>query len=184
MKKILLAAVVLALGTSALSAKTNTPWFLGGGVSSAAEKYADDKEGRFSVSPQVGYMFNDNWGIALDVTYGLDKDNGKEDTAMGVGLSGLYNLKITDKFFYTPSLRVGFASETNKEHKEKVYEGTVIGAELDFLKFELRPSCHWGFTFAFGTLDVSSAKVKDDDDSTLRGGLNLGRTAVGFKYYF
>ncbi len=184
MKKVLLAAVVFVLGTSALSAQTATPWFIAGSATAAFEKFGDDKAGVFEINPQVGYMFNDNWGVALDLGFGYAKNNDNKLTTIGVGLSGLYSMKITDKFFYTPSLRVGFENETPKMGDVKGLKTTNIGAELDFLKFEFRPSCHWGITAGFGTLAFVSSKVEDADDSTISGGLDLSNTEVGFKYYF
>lgn len=187
MKKIILAAAALVLSTAAVSAQKATPWFIGGSASVYGEKYGDDKEGAISINPEVGYMFNDNWGIALDLGFamekGLEGDNYK-NTRFGAGISGLYVMKITDKFFYTPTVRVGFDSGKDKYDDTTLYEDTNINGRLEFLKFEFRPSCHWGLNVAFGSADLNINKVKDADDSTLTGNLGLDRTRVGFKYYF
>ncbi len=184
MKKVLLVAAVLVLGTSALSAQK---WFLGGSATAEVEQYDGAyNTAEFTVAPQVGYMFNDNWGIALDLNYGLTRQDKANNIVMGAGLSGLYVMKITDKFFYTPALRVGYAMAWTKvkDVDDKLNEGSAFGGSLDFLKFEFRPSCHWGLTFGFGSLNVVSSKPKDADKSTLNGEFNLANTTVGFKYYF
>jgi opacity protein-like surface antigen len=191
MKKVLLVAAVLALGTSALSAQKVQHWFLGGNVTAAAQQYDGNyNAANFNVAPQVGYMFNSNWGIALNLNYGLSRENKVNDVVMGGGLSGLYVMKITDKFMYTPALNLGYGmgyteykDADNKKVKESEY--TVMGGSLDFLKFEFRPSCHWGITAGFGSLYVKSSKPDETGaKSTLTGGLNLTDTTVGFKYYF
>ncbi len=187
MKKVLLAAAVLVLGTSALSAQKATPWFLGGEATVSAQQYDGTYNyANFSIAPQVGYMFNDNWGLALDLNYSLDRADKNNDIVMGAGLSLLHVVKITDKFFYTPALRVGYAMGWTKLHNvdKKQNEASAFGGRLDFLKFEFRPSCHWGLTFGFGSLNLVSSKPKDADKSILTGGLNLTDTKVGFKYYF
>ncbi len=186
MKKVLLAAAVLVLGTSALSAQKATPWFLGGNVKLEAGRFDGVyTHARATVMPQVGYMFNDSWGIALDLGYSLERKNKVNHTVMGAGLSGLYVMKITDKFFYTPSLRVGYNMLFSDPDKgDKFNESSVIGASLNFMAFEFRPSCHWGFTLGFGSLDFAMSKKKDADDSKYEAALNVGHTAVGFKYYF
>lgn len=186
MKKILLVAAALMLGVGAASAQKATKWFIGGSAKVAAEKY--DKTynyGKFSIAPQVGYMFNDNWGIALDVNFGLNRANKVNHTTYGAGLSGLYVMKITDKFAYTPGLRLGFGMGQDKAEKvPATNKFTEFGVQGQFLKFEFRPSCHWGITAAFGGLYVNSLKSKDADKCTLTGGLDVKNTEVGFKYYF
>jgi hypothetical protein len=141
-------------------------------------------------------MFNDNFGVALDLGYtstnfkGLKSDltaaPDHKTNAFGAGLSGLYSLKITDKFFYTPSLRLGFASGKEWDDIDNAPETktTTISAGLELLGFEFRPSCHWGLTLGFGGINWSNEKVKDGDTTS---NLNLGiinGTEVGFKYYF
>ncbi len=182
MKKIILMAV-FALGATVANA--NSPWFIGGSAQIMGQKTGDDKIGALNINPQVGYMFNDNWGIALDLGFEYAKNDGVKPSNFGVGLSGLYVMKITDKFFYTPTLRIGFKTGDAVFGEEAGAEDmTWINGTLEFLKFEFRPSCHWGITAAFGGATIESAKQKDADDATLTGGLGVNNTTVGFKYYF
>jgi hypothetical protein len=186
MKKVLLAAAVLVLGTSALSAQKVQHWFLGGSATATAQQYDGVYNvAMFNVAPQVGYMFNSNWGLALNLNYGLNRVNKANDVVMGAGLSGLYVMKITDKFMYTPALNLGYGMSYTQNKKVKENEASVMGASLDFLKFEFRPSCHWGLTAGFGSVYANSAKPDvAGAKSTLTGGLDLTNTTVGFKYYF
>lgn len=179
-----MSAVVLAFGVSALSAQS--PWFLNGEVGANFGKSADKtKTTKFNINPAVGYMLNDNWGLTLDLGYGYksEKPDGKdavktEINTFGAGLGVIYKLSITDKFYYAPTFRVGY--ERAKEAKMN-----FIGADLNFLRFELRPACHWGLNFNFGGLGYLNSKQKDADNSANSFGFTVGNAAaVGFTYYF
>lgn len=189
MKKVLLAAAVLVLGTTALSAQT-TPWFVGGSALLESVSYqsdAKDNTTAFLIAPEVGYMFNENWGASLQVLFGSNKVGDLKSSAFGAGLSGFYVMKITDKFFYTPTLGVSYLGGKVKETVENVtLEAKVsnIGVGLEFMKFEFRPSCHWGMTASFGSLSYNMENPEGDKNNTNTFGLNVGQAAVGFKYYF
>ena len=179
---------VFAFGAATVSAQS--PWFITGEIGGnffKADK--DNNVSEFTINPAVGYMFNDNWGIMLDGMFGQygEKVNGGDRESMnkwGVGLSGVYKLKINDLFYYAPTLRVGYQSV------ETDFTGDVknngIAASLNFLRFELRPSCRWSLNFGFGGLGWDNAKLDADGaTATNNFGFNVGSAAsVGFTYYF
>lgn len=182
MKKILMSAAVMVFAVSALSAQS--PWFLGGSVGFDFNKAANKtKITTFSIAPQVGYMLNDNWGLTLDLGYATksEKEDGEksvtEYNTFGFAVGAIYKYRIVDKFFFAPTLQVGYA----RENEAKINE---IGADLNFLRFEVRPSCHWGFNVNFGGLSYLNTKAKGADAANAFG-LSIARGAnVGFNYYF
>lgn len=190
MKKVLLAAAAFVLGATSLSAQSATPWFLSGNVAlSSVKEGKADAVTSYVIQPQVGYMFNDNFGLALDLNYGFAKAGtdampNMEVTTFGAGLSGLYSLKITDKFFYTPSLRVGFNSLKGEQTGVADAKFTNIGVGLNFLGFEFRPSCRWGFTTNFGSVSYDNLKPEHGDSSSVITAGVLNNVGVGFKFYF
>lgn len=183
MKKILISAVALVFGVTAMNAQS--PWFLGGEVGvNFAKGFDKTKVTEFHVNPQVGYMLNDNWGLMLDLDFSTmsTKADGVDSVTdyswFGGGIGAIYKLQIVDKFFYAPTLRVGFAAESEGDL-------TDITANLNFFRFEFKPSCNWGLNFNFGGIDFLNRSIKDVDDSYTEFGLNVfNATAVGFTYYF
>ena len=84
MKKVILAALVAVASLSA-----NAQVYLGGkvGFSSFKEDSNTDAVTAFSISPEVGYMFNEKWGVGLAIgfqtkngTSSYDADNGDVDS--------------------------------------------------------------------------------------------------------
>gem|GEM_PF-2686250 len=184
---------VLAFGAATVSAQS--PWFITGEVSGNLIKVDKDNQSSFAINPAVGYMFNDRWGIMLDGMYGdfgykLDGESRQSASAWGVGLGGVYKLKINDLFYYAPTLRVGYVSGDSGYFVGSLEQNDVtvngISAGLNFLRFELRPSCRWSLNFGFGGLSWANAKADADDAVAVnRFDFNLGSTtSVGFTYYF
>lgn len=186
MKKILISAFVLVLGVSAVSAQS--PWFLGGqlGVGFGKNEFKV-KETGFRINPMVGYMFNDNWGMTLDLGYSYNKTTTPEEGAddreskmqfIGAGLGVQYFCNIAGDFYYAPNARVGYQRETESKYNK-------MSADINFLAFEFRPSDHWGFNINLGGIGYEYSKFKDLDDAGNAFGLTVGNAAqIGFKYYF
>ncbi len=183
MKKILMSAVAMIFAAGVVNAQS--PWSLGGSVGFNFGKDSEKtKTTSFSINPEVGYMLNDNWGITLGLEYSMDKTKADGEDAVtnsslfGVALGAIYKYQIVDKFFYAPTVKVGYSKE-NEGDKD-----SVIEANLNFLRFEYRPACHWGFSLGFGGLGYTNTKPKGGDAEN-KFGLNvLDQTTVGFTYYF
>ena len=181
MKKILISAAVLLFGVGSMSAQS--PWFLGGNLGFVSGKdEVKTKTTAFTINPSVGYMLNDNWGLMLDLGYSYlkEKEDGQGESkanAFGGGLGAVYKCRITDMFYFAPTVRVGYM-------RAKETKVNTIDANLNFLRFELRPSAHWGFNFNFGGLGFENVKPKSGDAANAFG-LTIGNSAnVGFTYYF
>lgn len=182
MKKTLMSAVAMIFAVGALSAQS--PWFLGGNLGFEFDKDAEKtKTTAFTINPEVGYMFNDNWGITLGLKYSTASqkiDGGDSETdfsRFGVALGAIYKYQIVDNIFYAPTFKVGYENESESKSNN-------ITAKLDFLRFEYRPACHWGFNLNFGGLSFNNFSP-DEGDSTNNFKFNVGvSTEVGFTYYF
>lgn len=194
MKKILTTALVAILAAGALHAQNKQNPFIGGSI--ALDHWSEDdlKLTAFQLNPQVGFMFNEHWGVAIDLGYtyiGETWDDGETESghAFGLGVSGLYMLKIVDKFYYAPTLRVGFTSgRVNMNGLEDMFgmgdKNTVIGADLNFVRFEFRPSHRWGFNLGLGGLGITSFKFEDQDRINNISFNIVNGATIGMKYYF
>ncbi len=187
MKKILMSAVVMIFAVGALNAQS--PWFLGGslGLNLRNATLTNDNTKAtaisFSVNPQVGYMLNKNWGITMDLGYATDAiavDDEEAETInnmFGFGVGAIYKYRITDMFYLAPTVRIGYARETESK-------SNYISEELNFLRFELRPAKRWGINFNFGGLGYGSF-IPDDGDTESELDFTVGKSAViGFNFHF
>ncbi len=195
MKKILTTAIVAIFAVGALHAQNKQNPFIGGSMAIDHWSEGDWKITAFELNPQVGFMFNEHWGLALDLGYtyiGEKWDDEEMDSghAFGLGVSGLYMLKIADKFYFAPTCRIGFMSGKvlNMNGMEDMLDtgdqNTVISADLNLLRFEFRPNHHWGFNLGLGGFGITSVKFEDEDRVNNISFNVMNSAVVGLKYYF
>ena len=193
MKKILLSAVVMICAVGALNAQNSKQPFIGGSFS--VEHLSIDNESFTSVviNPQAGFMFNKHWGMAFDISYtygGLTSDGWDDGGhAFGAGVSGLYMLRITDKFFYAPYARVGFSAGQASMNLGGYITDTIdmftFSTYLSALNFEFRPNSHWAFNLGLGGVGFQVYKLYDASDVMFNLSADLVKSArIGLKYYF
>ncbi len=103
MKKVILAALVAVASLSA-----NAQVYLGGQVGFQSSKQAEggDNISKFTILPEVGYMFNEKWGVGLGI--GFTTANGDFDKT---GYADQYtkDAKSSSAFILAPYARFVFA---------------------------------------------------------------------------
>ena len=141
----------------------------------------------------AGYAFfpADRLRIELDAAYELQSvSNGgyKQNTGViTIGPSIAYYVPITSTFYYTPQLDVAAALGTYgvKSSITESVNCTGVGFEISPVKFEFRPTEHFGLDVNIMSLAYVYMKYKDLDVSSHSIGFNLCvKPSVGFKYYF
>ena len=96
MKKIILTAVVAAASLCA-----NAPVWLGGSVAfNSVSPKVGDSNTSFKIAPTIGYSLDENWDIALEVSYA---DFGDGDDFVE------NDKRVEDKFMIAPFARYSFA---------------------------------------------------------------------------
>lgn len=88
MKKIF-AVALMAMMTLAANAQV----FVGGAVSYSSEKALKGSKSvnTFTLAPEVGYNFNENWTAGLTINFTSEDDGNQTTTATGLGVYGRYN---------------------------------------------------------------------------------------------
>lgn len=179
MKKLLMLAMVCVLGTAAANAQG---WFLGGEVGVNHNKIGDNKTTSFQIAPQVGYMFNEKWGMFVDLEYDYSKSNGVKTHTYGFDVGVLRSYHIVSNFYYVPRAMVGYNHINVKDGSNT----NAFGVGIDFLRFEFKPSEHWGFNIKFGTVNYVHGKENGGGPKFDNFNFNVfnNEVGVGFNYYF
>lgn len=104
MKKIILSALV-AVASLTASAQV----YLGGTVGFQSSKAFDgaDNVSKFTILPEIGYMFNEKWGVGLGIGY--TTTNGTWDATTGYSSSATKFAKSNGVFILSPYARFVFA---------------------------------------------------------------------------
>ena len=142
----------------------------------------------------AGYAFfpADNFRIELDASYELQSvPNGdyKQNTgAFTIGPSIAYYVPITSSFYFTPQLDIAAAFGSYGEKSSSVTQSinsTGVGFGISPVKFEFRPTDHFGLDVNIMSLTYVHMKYKDYDFASNALDFSLCiRPSVGFKYYF
>lgn len=188
MKKILLAALVLALATTAANAQ-NSGWILSGSLGVSVDDQKDfqggDKVTSFEISPKVHRMLGKNWAIGLGLSYGQIKykEADKKSNMFTIEPSAIYYLRISDKFYYAPTFffGVGFG--------EDAYDNDLTAVEGGGkpFSFEFRPSDSFGITLSAGKISYRSVKYEQGGQEATHKTFKFGITEnieMGLRYYF
>ncbi len=215
MRKIIMLAAAFVCGCTAMSAQDKGDMSVGGilGFSAGSTKTnvtagsttmkGDNTPSTFSfqLSGDFGYFFADNWKIGASLGYSLtsqptektdDKWLKDRVNLVAIGPSISYYLRITDKFYYTPSFGIFCAIGNYKSdvshsvtHKQAC-AGFAMGLEMG--SFEFKPTSRWGIAVDMVSLSFSDTKVKEDSDHYA---WNMGTSfsfgispSVGINYYF
>lgn len=207
MKKILVIAAVLFCGLTAYAQKQAGSILIGGQFSLSTNSQKSDFKGTetteaksldFSIRPSVHYFLTDEFAIGGSLGYNFNKvlanpiDELHNKTGIfSISPSLIYNMKISEKFSYTPELFVdlGFASYKYelKENTNKKFSGFSYGIGLELMKFEFMPTSKIGLTFSCGELSYYGKSEDKENEitkkqSSFKLGFNLA-PALGFRYY-
>lgn len=181
MKKTILALSVLISVVTSVSAQKGSI-LLYGNLGFHSQKQTDgNKHSTFTFLPGIGYQFNDNWTMGLNLGYQTEKVtiNGIAGTttsttnAFGIGPFIRYAKPLTNIFsvygqfdatYWNSKPEGGIA--TNK-FDAKLWPAVGINIKNGF-----------GLNFAFGGLEYSTSKLKGSSSSSNSFGLTFGSGAT------
>ncbi len=105
MKKVILAALVAVASLSA-----NAQVYLGGQIGFQTSKKAEgaDNISRFTIAPEVGYMFNEKWGVGLGIGFTTTNSTDGFDE-LNYAASRTKDPKSSSAFILAPYARFVFA---------------------------------------------------------------------------
>lgn len=70
MKKIILMAMVAFTAICANAQDDASKWYAGGGIGFSSVSQDGESTTTISISPEIGYRFNDKWGLGISLGYG------------------------------------------------------------------------------------------------------------------
>jgi hypothetical protein len=173
MKKVFLIAALSAISFAGFSQTSKGTWLVGGTAGFTSSKYGDAKMSSINFSPNAGYFLINNLAVGLDVQVGSETSNS--------GVSGASDYKTSSTFF-GPNVRYYFTS-LGKNAKLFGSGQYAFGSTKD--GSDKISATAWGLSAgpAFFlnknvalevTVGYSSAKVKDDTNSTNSFGIRAG----------
>ncbi|MBQ9363034.1 MAG: outer membrane beta-barrel protein [Bacteroidaceae bacterium] len=184
MKKIILSAIV---AVASLSASAQV--YLGGTVGFNSSKIADgaDNVTSFTIAPEIGYMFNEKWGVGLAIGY--QTSNGSFD-ANGWSAQAKKSEKSNGAFAIAPYARFVFA----KTGIASFFLDGGIGMQFmnnsrgNIFQVGIRPGVKLSasekvdFVAQLGTLGYAWASEKAGKGNAF--GIGVDNTAVNFGVYY
>ncbi len=173
MKKVFLIAALSAISFAGFSQTSKGTWLVGGTAGFTSSKYGDAKLSKIDFSPSAGYFVMNNLAVGLEVQVGSEKSNS--------GVAGAADY-TTSSTFFGPNVRYyftslgknaklfgsgAFAFGNSKDGSDKV-NATAWGLSAG-------PAFFLNKNVALEvTVGYSSAKVKDDTNSTNSFGIQAG----------
>ena len=204
-KKMIMMAVLCAVGTAATAQLEKGKLMIGGNVglhSYVTENgiYGATRTNGFSISPRASYFIKENLVIGTSISYGFNKRKGidydQEQSVYALNPFARYYLNITDhfKFFGEFMLSAGGGNTLTYQHwgivnkSQNKYYSASIAPGLAFL-----PAKKWSIDLRFGLLDYTNQQVKDDSpdaenkdyvgSSQFNFGLNTIRPSIGINFH-
>ena len=163
----------------------------------------------FDFGAGVGVFVANNVELGIGLYYGLDRHKNEHSTSENFyyDSSSSFTIKpelayyvplVTRKFFWTPTLEMGFGfnstkSQINRETITTVKDPSLFTIGVDVLAFECRPWKHLAFDFSLGGLfyrrssskEVTElASVKTITHDVTFGFSNYFSPSIGVKYIF
>lgn len=203
-KKIIMMAVLCAIGTAATAQLEKGKVMIGGNVSYYKDISRNGLEPEMSsnsISPTAGLFLKDNLAIGTSIRYvrsfSGDLGNFERQTNYALIPFVRYYLNITTDFkFFTEFMVIagmgrskGLRSYDNQRFKRKTQEfGAAIAPGLAFL-----PAKRWSVDLRFNLLDYTNSRVKNTSPYAERTryvksdnfnfGLNTSNPSVGVHYH-
>ena len=183
MKKVILAALVAVASLSA-----NAQVWLGGdlGLGFTKANSNADTQTTFTIAPEVGYMFNDKWGVYADLDFttvskALVDDNGKtiSSNSFGFDVAARYVFAQTGiaKFFLDGGFGLDFYNNSRGSIFDiKIQPGVSIAAS-DKVSFVAKLG---GIGFRSANEKAQAAGLGNKSEF----GLNATNSAVTFGVYY
>lgn len=183
MKKVLIFVLAIA-SFSMASAQNKGDKYVGGiiGVTtqSAIVKGNSANTTSFSIAPEFAFFVANRFRIGGSFNYTLGANEGNLTHSVEFGPEIAYYARLCDKFYYVPSLFLGFAYT----HVADI-SGVGFEVGLGLGSFEFRPTKHFGLALNLLTFSYAYQHYNDWDANGSTIGLRLGISpSVGVRYYF
>lgn len=181
MKKLML--TLLAAGTVATAAHAQPGSILvyGNAGISLAKDSAENSSANITFSPGVGYQFNNNWTVGLELgvrTQSSKPDNGERYTRnnFNVGPFVRYTCPLNNIFSVFGQAGTGFRFGSDRFDGETVEGSKHAGFYLNFFP-AVGVNVHKGFAlnFGFGGLGFSTDKYEDADNTASNFDISFGQ---------
>ena len=165
----------------------------------------------FVLSPMFNYFVIDKLELSAGLQYNMLREFSEKDESSDKNLFAFRHIAtfniglhyyvpiVKDVFFYTPGVEFGFGGGSYVSQLEQNAKATVkvpfaFGLQVDFGKFEFKPTKHLGFSINLLDFTMTLENLKADKDlsenvdlkvtnTSLSSGLNYGMS-IGVKYYF
>ncbi len=154
---------------------------------------------QIGIDPGFHYFVADNFRLGLQMSLqrqsqkGEDYNGSEVKNSVGtfiVGPEAAYYAHLADRFYFTPEVGFYFAhSKVSEEISSTTESQKLNGFALSFtpLKFEFRPTEHFGIATSLINISFINLKKQDTDDFDVKSksfGLNLGfNPSVGVHIY-
>ncbi|TDE17409.1 outer membrane beta-barrel protein [Dyadobacter psychrotolerans] len=174
MKKFFFLAMLAFAGLAA-HAQSNSLLVYGNLGINSGESAADVKTNSFLFSPGVGYQFNDHWTAGANMKTESGKSGAPQikTSAFSAGPFIRYAYPLSDIFAVYGQLNTNWASSKIADLKSNGFEGMLFPA----IGVNLKNG--FALNFNFGSLAITTGKVKGQSGSSSQFGLNFG-SGAGF----
>lgn len=131
------------------------------------------------LSPEFGYFVADKLKLGLQAGYFLSYNETVTHT-VAIGPSLAYYVRLSDNFYYTPEIFIGFEYAGSK-----YLDGYGLGLSLSIVGFEFKPKPNIGISFNVLGIGYEFFSFPDLDMNGSGLSFQLGlKSSIGFKYYF
>lgn len=171
MKKVLFAAFLLVSSNAIFAQVNKGQWLAGGNIGFESEKRGDEKATNFTISPNAGYFFIDNFAGGLRVNFNSTKVDGADDASTyftAAPFLRYYFLPAAQKVNVFADASYGFGS-AGGDDKESINEFAIQAGPAVFLS----PNTALEFTLYYKSAGGDYYENADGDRYN-RFGLNIG----------
>ena len=174
MKKFLFTALLAVAGFAAQSQSNSVLVYGSLGINSA-KTAADVKTNSFSFTPGAGYQFNDHWtgGVNLKTESWKSGSPQIKSSAFSAGPFVRYAYPLSNIFAVFGQLNTNWATGKVAGVKSSGFEGVLFPA------IGVNMKNGFALNFNFGSLGITTSKVKGQSGSSTQFGLNFG-SGAGF----
>lgn len=174
MKKLFLTVLLAGAGFVA-QAQKNTLLVYGNLGVNATKSPVDVKATSFEFSPGVGYQFTDNWTAGMNVSVKTWKNGvpAVKSSTFGVGPFVRYAYPLSDIFAIFGQFNANYVSGKYGDTKTSGFQGEIFPA----IGVNLKNG--FALNFSFGSLGLTTTKIKGMSSASTDFGLNFG-SGAGF----
>jgi len=172
MKKLIFSLLLSVAGLAGVQAQSNT-LLVYGTVNYTTTKVDGSKNNNFSLSPGVGYQWNDNWTGGLNLSVGSAKTDMVKESSFSVGPFIRYTQPLAGVFAIYGQLNTNYLSGKVGNVNYNGFGATLFPA----IGVNLKNS--FALNFTFGSINFSSQKFDGSSPAATNFGIAFG-SGAGF----